>query len=256
MIKNEISHSEFNEIAKQSYVSVAYSDFAIPNRKKTFSRAAVLTGLSRKEVVRLMKGEESNLSPPKVRINRAARVVTGWLSDTDFTDTAGKPRILPLRSEYAKQPGELSFASLVERYSGDITARAILDELTRLNIASIKDNHHVRLEKDGYLPEMSDAESIDILFTCAGNLLKTGVFNITESKQKEKQYQRQLTHFNVPESLKEEFKVYSEKRSQELLLEFDQWIASKRSANTPKSNQNTSSIGIGIYYFEDNDQQE
>jgi hypothetical protein len=254
LIKNELSHSEFNEIAKESYAFVAYNDFAIPNRKKTFSRAAVLTGLSRKEVVRLLKGSESSFTPPKIRNNRAARVVTGWLNDPDFQDSAGNPRTLPLRPtpELAIEGG-LTFTDLVERYSGDITARAILDELTRLNIATIRDKQSVCLEKAGFIPDYNDAESIDILCNCAGNLLKTGVFNITEAKQQEKRYQRQLTHFDVPQSIAEEFKAHSHKRSQDLLLELDKWLATKRSSSAIKSENRISNIGIGIYYFEDND---
>jgi hypothetical protein len=255
LIKNEISHSEFSEIAKQSYVFVAFNDFAIPNRKKTFSRAAVLSGLSRKEVVRLLKGVDSTFSPPKVHINRAARVVTGWLNDPDFLDAAGNPQTLPLRPGLGKREG-LTFADLVERYSGDITARAILDELTRLNIASIKDKHSVCLTKAGFIPDQDDAESIDILFNCAGNLLKTGVFNITEAIQQDKRYQRQLTHFDVPQSIAEEFKAYSQKRSQDLLLELDKWLATKHSSTAPKSENRKSSIGVGIYYFEDNDHED
>jgi hypothetical protein len=252
LIKNDMSHGEFSEIAKESYVFVAHNDFAIPNRKKTYSRVAVLTGLSRKEVVRLLKGEDSTLSSPKIRNNRAARVVTGWLNDPDFLDAAGNPRILPLRVGLVKRAG-LTFADLVERYSGDITARAILDELTRLNIACIKDQHSVCLEKAGFIPDLNDAESIDILFNCAGNLLKTGVFNITDAKQQDKRYQRQLTHFDVPQSIAEEFKAYSEKRSQDLLLELDKWLATKDSSNAPNTENRISSIGVGIYYFEDKD---
>jgi hypothetical protein len=252
LIRNEVSHSEFSEIAKESYVLVAYDDFVIPNRKKTYSRAAVLTGLSRKEVVRLLKGTESKHSAPKVRINRAARVVTGWLNDPDFTDSAGQPRILPLRSEHTHMSGQ-TFTDLVERYSGDITPRAILDELTRLNIVTIKDKHAVCLEKEGYIPDMSDAQSIDILFNCAGNLLKTGVFNITKAKQHDKRYQRQLMHFDVPQSIAEEFKAYSQKRSQELLLELDKWLATKDTSTAPKTDNRISRVGVGIYYFEDHD---
>jgi hypothetical protein len=255
LIKYEISHSEFSEITKQSYVFVAFNDFAIPNRKKTFSRAAVLSGLSRKEVVRLLNGAESTFSTPKIHINRAARVVTGWLNDPDFLDAAGNPQTLPIRPGLGKWKG-LTFADLVERYSGDITARAILDELTRLNIAGIKDKHSVCLLKAGFIPDQNDAESIDILFNCAGNLLKTGVFNITEAKQQDKRYQRQLAHFDVPQSIAEEFKAYSQKRSQDLLLELDKWLATKYSSNAPKSENRKSSIGVGIYYFEDNDHED
>jgi hypothetical protein len=202
-----------------------------------------------------LKGKESKLSPPKVHVNRAARVVTGWLNDQDFTDSAGQPRPLPLRPEQTHLSA-LTFADLVERYSGDITARAILDELTRLNIATIKDKHTVCLEKEGYIPDMSDAESIDILFNCAGNLLKTGVFNITKAKQHDKRYQRQLMHFDVPQTIAEEFKAYSQKRSQDLLLELDKWLANKDTSTTPKTDNRISSIGVGIYYFEDHDHED
>jgi hypothetical protein len=255
MIKNDISHSEFSEVAKESYVYVAHNDFAIPNRKKTFSRAAVLTGLSRKEVVRLLKGENSRLTPPKIHINRAARVVTGWLNDPDFTDADGHPRSLPLRSGLTDETGP-TFSDLVERYSGDITARAILDELTRLNIASTTDKHTVSLEQFGFIPEQNDEESINILFNCAGNLLSTGVFNITDTTRQEKRYQRQLTHFDIPQSIAEEFKAFSQKRSQELLLELDKWLATKNLSDAPVSDDRISSIGVGIYYFEDNDHED
>jgi hypothetical protein len=252
LIKNEISHSEFSEIAKESYVVVAHNDFAIPNRKKTFSRAAVLTGLSRKEVVRLLRGETSTINPPIIRVNRAARVVTGWLNDDDFLDHAGAPRRLPLRSGLSNESG-LTFNELVERYSGDITARAILDELTRLKIASIEDKHYVRLEKAGYIPDLDDAESIDILFNCAGNLLNTGLFNITDTSGQGKRFQRQLTHFDIPQSIADEFKRYSQKRSQELLLELDRWLAAKNSSEAQDPDNRVSSIGVGIYYFEEKD---
>jgi hypothetical protein len=252
LIKNEVSHSEFSEFAKQSYVFVAHNDFAIPNRKKTFSRVAVLTGLSRKEVVRLLKGEDSTLSPPKIHVNRAARVVTGWLNDADFLDPAGNPRRLPLRPGLSSEPGP-TFSELVERYSGDITSRAILDELLRLKIASIEDKQYIRLQKSGYIPDTDNTESIDILFNCAGNLLKTGVFNITDTTGRGKRFQRQLTHFDIPQSIAEEFKTYSQMRSQALLLELDKWLATKNSSKAQDTEDKVSSIGVGIYYFEEQD---
>jgi len=252
LIKGEVSHSEFSEIAKESYVFVAHNDFTIPNRKKTFSRVAVLTGLSRKEVVRLLKGEDSTFASPKIQVNRAARVVTGWLNDSDFLDASGKPRRLTLRRGLSDDLS-LTFADLVERYSGDITARAILDELTRLKIAGVEDKHYVCLEKPGYIPDMDAAESIDILFNCAGNLLRTGVFNITDTTGQEKRFQRQLTHFDIPQSIAGEFKAYSQQRSQELLLELDKWLAQKKTSDAHKTDSTVSSIGVGIYYFEDND---
>ena len=44
LLRYEIAHSEFEEIARRSYVDVAFKDFALPNRKNTVSRVSVLTG--------------------------------------------------------------------------------------------------------------------------------------------------------------------------------------------------------------------
>jgi hypothetical protein len=59
------------------------------------------------------------------RYNRATRVLTGWARDADFLDRRGQPR--PLEVD-----GAASFAVLVKRYSGDMPARAVLDELVRV----------------------------------------------------------------------------------------------------------------------------
>jgi len=132
LIKNEVSYAEFAEIAKQSYVDVSYEHFSIEKRKTTFSRVAVLTGLSRKEVVRLSKlrSEDTDATAQsKAAPNRAQRVINGWLSDKEFLDENGQARVLCIHGETG------SFATLVARYSGDITLGAVIDELLRIGVA-------------------------------------------------------------------------------------------------------------------------
>ena len=53
LIRNEVTHAELTELVRRTYVEVAYDAHSIPGQEITFSRVAVLTGLSRKEVVRL-----------------------------------------------------------------------------------------------------------------------------------------------------------------------------------------------------------
>ena len=44
LMRHDISHGEFSELAKRAYVEVAFKHFSIPSRKTTNSRVAVLTG--------------------------------------------------------------------------------------------------------------------------------------------------------------------------------------------------------------------
>ncbi|MFV2058757.1 MAG: DUF6502 family protein, partial [Thiohalomonadales bacterium] len=47
LLRFEVSHSEFSELTKRAYVNIAFKHFSLPNRIKTSSRVAVITGLSR-----------------------------------------------------------------------------------------------------------------------------------------------------------------------------------------------------------------
>src|SRR5438874_2705214 len=53
LLRHAVPFAAFEEMAKRVYVDAALKDFAIPDRKPSASRAAVLTGLTRKEVQRL-----------------------------------------------------------------------------------------------------------------------------------------------------------------------------------------------------------
>ena len=53
LLRNQVSASEFIDYVKDVYVDVAERDFALSNKKNTVSRISVLTGLSRKEVLRI-----------------------------------------------------------------------------------------------------------------------------------------------------------------------------------------------------------
>ena len=54
LIRNSVSFAEFSEIAKDVYVEVAARDFRLPEKNMTQGRIAILTGLTRKEVNRLL----------------------------------------------------------------------------------------------------------------------------------------------------------------------------------------------------------
>tara|TARA_R110001599_G_scaffold302362_1_gene508022 strand:- start:3199 stop:4020 length:822 start_codon:yes stop_codon:yes gene_type:complete len=245
-IKNKISQKEFDEIVRQAYVNESYRNFCLPKQKMTISRVAVLTGLSRKEVVRLSDNSSSS-AVPKTLLNRAARVTMGWITDPRFCDEDNQPKLLALKD---KNEG---FPALVELYSGDVTAVAMLDELILSGMASKTDDGYVRLNNSSYIPNTDELEKLEILYGCATDLLKTGVHNIEATKKEDALFQRQFNRHSVPESLIKEFKVYSQQKSLDLLLNYSHWLRSKIKAHVEQPNEQTKRIGIGIYFAEDED---
>ena len=242
LLRHEISHSEFSEIAKRSYVEVANQHFSIPNRKKTYARVAVLTGLNLKEVRRISNASDSEILPEKGLVNRAKRVISGWLRDPDFLDKRNRPKVLPLKD------AENSFEELVSRYSGDITARAVLDELQRVGSVVKTSQNKIKLVHQGLIPNKSEADMIDVIAQHNSDLMDTGVFNLTHSPE-EARFQRQVGYIDVPESVIEEFKLYSSKKSLKLLKDYDQWLAKHSNGKNIDPTEPTGRVGVGIYYF-------
>jgi hypothetical protein len=100
------------------------------NGRVNYSRVAAQTGLSRADVKRLLESDVIDA----FRAARAPteRVVTGWRTDRAFADRFGRPRRLRITGSRA------SFAKLVRKYGGDVTHKAVLDELRRTG--AVKDN--------------------------------------------------------------------------------------------------------------------
>ena len=244
LIRNEVSHAEFVALSKRAYVDVAREHFSIPGKKMTHARVAVLTGLNRKEVVRLTKEKEVSAEVENAKPNRALRVVNGWLNDTEFLDQDGEPEVLPLQGETG------SFAALVARYSGDITLGAVVDELERIGVVNRPDKESVRLVSYGYIPANSELEKIEVLSICAADLLGSTVHNL-EHGHEDARFQRQVVYRRVPEEAAKKFRELSDKKSAELLQYYNRWLGENKNQPPSVTGKSVSRIGVGIYYFEE-----
>lgn len=121
----------FGELAKRAFVEFAASAARLRNGKINHSKVAVLTGLSRTEVKRLLATEEIERADRTASSAPIDKVIIGWLSDPRYLSRSGVPRRLPIES------ASRSFIELVKSYGGDVTYRAALDELQRIGAVRI-----------------------------------------------------------------------------------------------------------------------
>jgi len=243
LLRQGVSHSEFSELARKAFVRVAFTDFEIEGRKQTVSRVAVITGLSRKEVLRLKTDDDQSISKVTKPINRAVRVINGWLNDPEFCAEGGAPRELPLHGEQG------SFAALIKRYSGDITAGAVFDELTRVGAARENQGKAV-LCAEGYVPSVTSAEQIEVAGMSAADLLKTLDHNLHVDPREQRRFQRQLIFHDVPLPVAKKFRELSAEKSNALLRELNRWLSIEKAAHGGESR--VGRVGLGVYYIEDN----
>jgi len=249
LIRNEMTHAELTELVRQTYVEVAYDAYSIPEQEMTVSRAAVLTGLSRKEVVRLREILDNHQLPIKQAPNRAQRVVHGWLSDAEFLDRKKQPKVLPIKGQKG------SFLALVRRYSGDITYGAVLDELNLVGVTRQSADDTVALVNRAYVPYRDEQEQVRIIAMCVSDLFNTAVHNIEASKS-DRLLQRQVVYSGVEPTLADKFCALATKKSTALLDELNDFLATGRKKSTPKKRKKGRRLGVGIYYFEEDPESE
>lgn len=244
LLRYGYSYREFNHEAKQLFIDVCFEDFAIEGRKMTASRVAVLTGMDRKEIVKLIKARDEGVDMTHLPINRATRVIGGWLQDKDYQSSAGQPLDLPVKGD------GVSFQSLVRKYGGDITAGPILDELSRINAVEFINDNKIKLLAEGYIPVSNDLEKLKIMGTSVRDLLTTIDYNL--SSPRHPRYQREVVYLELSQNSINEFKLISHDKSQKLLLELNEWLANKLEIDKRlETTQPRSRVGVGIYYIED-----
>jgi hypothetical protein len=243
LLRHGMALPAFVELAKRAYVDVALRDFAIPGRKPSVSRASLLTGLTRKEVQRLLESSQMSGGEPVTPHNRAARVVAGWVRDPDFHDAEGQPRDLPAE-------GEASFVDLVRRYSGDVPPRAVLDELLRVGTVARADDGRIRLLERAYIPRASDAGKLAILGTDVAFLVDTIDHNLQAGIAA--RFQRKVMYDNLPAEAMAEFRALAATQAQELIEHMDAWLARHdRDANPSIRGTGRIRAGLGIFCFEE-----
>lgn len=245
LLRYGVSIQAFTDISKRAYLDAAKRDFALPGRKLTRSRVALLTGLTRKEVLRLQASlhVESDRAPLS-RANRAGRVIAGWRRDPDFLDGEGAARALRLDG---RAP---TFGELVRRYSGDIPPRAVLDELVRNGSVEVIADE-VRLSSRSDLPATDEAEKLALLGIDASDFIESVNHNLVRGEGPSR-FQRKVMYDNLSREAVEEFRALSAKGSQRLLEQFDAWLAQHdRDVNREAAGSGRVRAGVGIYFFEE-----
>lgn len=242
VLRGGLSYKAFDELVKWVYVDVALREFKIPGRKNSKSRVAVLTGLTRREVDRLVRLPEPKEGAPE-RYNRAARVLSGWSEDPQYKD-GDQPRVLQIE-------GKEGFVELVRHYSGNQPHRAVLDELVRVGSVERVGEDKVRLLKAYYEPVSGkqEEEKLNILGIATGDLLETISFNIHRGNVPS--FYQQEIYERIPADKLLELRELMRKHCDQFATKTDRMLYAQIGLETVRDEKLTDRrAGIGVYYFE------
>jgi hypothetical protein len=244
LLRSGISYGTFADIAKQQFIEVAQEEFSIEGRKQSVSRVSVITGLTRKEVRRILGLRRQENNQNWDRYNRASRVIAGWRRDKDFLDRQGGPSLLRLSG------ASKSFQELVRRYSGDMPYRAVLDELEAGGSVERLNKNRIKLTDRAYLPKADETMKLHILGVDTAFLIDTIDHNLSRKDQPAR-FQRKVLYDNLPNESLPALRRLSAESAQKLLEKLDKWLSRHDRDINPKAVGSGRNVaGVGIYYFE------
>lgn len=127
-IARGVKFQDFVEIAKRGFVQGAERQLIREGKEVSHSRIAIMTGIQRPEVKRVLAREVK--TEPK---DLVARLLGQWQHDRRFLDGRKKPKRLRIKGNQSE------FARLVCLVSKDLNPHTVRFELERLGLIKVRD---------------------------------------------------------------------------------------------------------------------
>jgi hypothetical protein len=253
LLRHGITYAELSEVVKRVYVQTAAQEFRVPGKKMSKARIAIVTGLTRKEVQRISAIKHEGGYKNKANASRIGRVLSGWHTDPDFTGPYGMPLELRYDSNMSE---DVTFVRLVQRFSGDMTPRAMLDELLRVGAVIETDLNWYKAVRREYVPNLLAPNFLERVGTGVHNFATTIETNMQKEAPGKGLFERYVWR---PGGIKKEdlpaFNAYIRERGQGLLDEIDNWL-SKLEPPESDDSEEIVSTGLGIYHYVVRDEDE
>lgn len=150
LVKSGVTYPAFATALKRVFLDAAQRELQAQGMAQTDSAITLLSGVHRRDVRQLLRGEPAPETPPlPAPLGLAGEVVARWLTDPAYTDRRGRTRALAR--------GDDDFGALVAAVSRDVRPRAVLDELLRLG-AVREDDDGLHLQTSGLVPRDGESE--------------------------------------------------------------------------------------------------
>ena len=244
LLRHGITYAELSAVVKTVYVSIAANEFRVPGKKMSKARIAIVTGLTRKEVQRISENSSKEKLTPRTNLSRIGRVLSGWHTDPDFTGPYGMPLELRYDSDLAS---DATFSKLVQRYSGDMTPRAMLDELLRVGAVVETDESWFKVSRREYVPHALDADFLERVGRGVHNFINTIEMNMRKTGPGKGRFERTV---RPDRGLRAEdlsrFDEYIREKGQAFLEDIDNWLTK---LEQPGAEDDVIQTGVGIYHF-------
>jgi len=253
LIRSGIPFREFSEVLKEIYARVAADEASTPERPASLARVAIVTGINRRELLRIFGESDKLRRALESNASAIARLLQGWHSDPAFTGPYGFPRDLPFGEDTGSA---LSFVELTSRYASELPAEVMLDELLRVNAAvRLPESGLIRVVKRTYIPEEMAPELIEVFARGVRRYVETIDHNLREKDPKSRRFERWVfPDFGIRVEDWEAFTSLVNDRLIGVIEDLDNRFATFGRPEDDEEERLT--VGVGMYVYKDEDDDE
>jgi len=244
LLMNGVPFGQLESRLRELFVEVADTELALPDRRQTDSRVALLTGINRKEVRRMRSAEPGSPGPHSFGMNQATALISRWLTDPQTVDRTGRPRPLPYQA--ARGP---SFMKLARKVTVDLAPGVLLDELLRSGAVTRRQELLV-LTSDAYVPKRQASEQLQILGEDPPELIETILRNIF-AEGPELLLQRKVYYDNLGADAAKKIRAAMRREGERFLRRVNRLLGEHDRDRNPKAaGGERYYAGMGVYFFE------
>ena len=248
LIAYGVTYPAFNRIVRQLYIEVADQHFALPFKRQTDSRVALVTGINRKEVSQLRRRRKTGkVDSVEVEDTVMTHVIGRWMAGPPYADAAGHPHRLPYELESARAA---SFARLVRQVGPDVPVRSVLDELLHIGVVELLPDGDVCLREEAHVPAADAEGKLTLLGSDPAEVFSTIVHNIEHPDAP--RLQRKVVYDNIGADAVPELSTAARELGEEFIRRANALLASyDRDRNPDAPGGKRTRVLLGTYYFEE-----
>jgi len=247
LIAQGVTYPALTQMLKELYLDVAESEFALPFKRQTDSRLALVTGLNRKEIAALRRRRAPLTAAVALEQSLSAHVIGRWMAGPPYADRDGTPRHLPYES---MRTSVASFARLVRDLSVDIPVRSVLDELLRSGVVALRRDGDVELLREAHMPTTDVAAKLALLGTDPAELFDTIMHNIEHPDAP--RLQRKVVYDNLGSEALAAVHAAARRTGEAFIRRANAVLAAHdRDRNPRAAGGRRTRVVLGSYYFEE-----
>jgi uncharacterized protein DUF6502 len=243
-----VGASDIGQVLKTLYIETLSARLKDQGRAPTVARLALMAGLNRSEVERLLEAQSERRrlrNQSTAKLDQLSQLLALWHDDSRFSTPYGAPLDLSLEPERNFK----TFAELVEAAKAGSDPGLVLDELVAAGCVEVHVQKFARCVSRAFVPTGVDALRIMRLGRYVGAMCSNFAHNLLRPTNEPSYFERVLITVNpVKRAVRDETLAHLHATAVPFLAELDRWLETKDAECSDPSGKR---YGVCMFFFEE-----